>query len=67
MGRAVERLNALIRAVARQEDVPVVDFFVELEDPRRPDRMPPAWTDDGIHPTVRGYARIGRAAAQQLE
>ena len=64
---AVERLNALIRAVARQEGVPVIDFFGELEDPQRPNRMPGRWTDDGIHPTVEGYARIGRAAAVELQ
>jgi lysophospholipase L1-like esterase len=29
--------------------------------------MPARWTDDGIHPTVDGYARLGRAAARQLE
>jgi lysophospholipase L1-like esterase len=62
----VDRLNALIRAVARQAGVPVIDFFSQLEDPRRPDRMPPRWTEDGIHPTVAGYVRIGRAAAVEL-
>ena len=63
----VRRLNALILAIAREKDVPVIDFFGELEDPRRPDRMPPKWTNDGVHPTVDGYARIGRAAATELQ
>ncbi len=63
----VRRLNALIVSLAREAGVPVVDFFGLLEDPRRPGRMPARWTDDGIHPTVDGYARLGRAAARQLQ
>lgn len=64
---AVRRLNARIVSLARQARVPVVDFFGELEDPRRPDRMPARWTADGIHPTVEGYGRLGRAAARELQ
>jgi len=63
----VRQLNARITSLAREKGVSVIDFFGELEDPRRPDRMPARWTDDGIHPTVDGYARLGRAAARQLE
>ncbi len=63
----VRRLNALIVSLAREAGVPVIDFFGLLEDPTRPDRMPARLTDDGIHPTVDGYARLGRAAARQLE
>jgi hypothetical protein len=61
------RLNRQIRVIAQREDVPVIDFFGLLEDPARPGRMPPQLTDDGVHPTVRGYARIGSAAARELE
>ena len=62
----VRQLNELIRALAREEDVPVVDFFEALEDPRRPGRMRSDLTADGVHPTVEGYRRIGRMAARQL-
>ena len=62
----VRRLNALIRALAREEGVSVIDFFRAIEDPRRPDRMPERWTVDGVHPTVEGYSRLGRAAARVL-
>ena len=44
----------------------VIDFFRLLEDPRRPDRMPAKWTADRVHPTIVGYARLGRAAAREL-
>jgi lysophospholipase L1-like esterase len=54
-------------SLAREKGVPVIDFFGLLEDPRHPDRMPARWTADGIHPTVDGYARLGRGAAHQLE
>ena len=67
MGPGVQRLNALIRAIASQQGVQVIDFFGLLEDPARPDRMPAKWTEDGIHPTVQGYERIGRAAAVELQ
>ena len=63
----VRRLNARIRSFARDAGVRVIDFFGVLEDPRRPDRMPARRTADGVHPTVDGYARLGRAAARQLE
>ena len=63
---AVTRLNELIRAIARREGVPVIDFFELLEDPGRPGRMRARWTADGVHPTVAGYARLGRAAAREL-
>ena len=62
----VRRLNGLIRAIARSEGVPLVDFFAALEDPSRPDRMPDRWTADGVHPTVAGYARLGAEAARAL-
>jgi len=60
------RLNARIRSLAKEEGAPLIDLFGQLEDPGRPDRMRARWTDDGIHPTVAGYARLGRAAARQL-
>jgi lysophospholipase L1-like esterase len=70
MVRRAERagLRALVTTIPpRPARVPVVDFFGELEDPRRPDRMPARWTADGIHPTVEGYGRLGRAAARELQ
>jgi acyl-CoA thioesterase-1 len=62
----VRRLNNLIRALAREEGVSVIDFFRPLEDARRPGRMRTDWTADGVHPTVEGYLRIGRVAARKL-
>ena len=63
----VRRLNARITSLAQDDGVSVIDFFGLLEDPRRPGHMPARWTADGIHPTVEGYARLGRAVARQLE
>ncbi len=63
----VRRLNSRIRSLAQDEGVPVIDFFGRLEDPRRPGHMPARWTADGIHPTVRGYERLGDAAARALQ
>lgn len=56
----IRRLNRLIRAIGREEDVPVYPFHDTLEDPARPGRMKPEWTIDGDHPSVEGYRRMGR-------
>ena len=55
----VNDLNRRIAVIAREERVPLIPFFAALEDPARPDRMRPEWTDDGDHPSVAGYRRMG--------
>jgi lysophospholipase L1-like esterase len=55
----VERLNAAIARVGREEDVPVLPFFAALEDPRAPGRMRADLTSDGDHPSVAGHRRLG--------
>jgi lysophospholipase L1-like esterase len=58
----IRRLNELIRALARDEDVPVLPFYETLEDPARPGRMKEEWTSDGDHPSVDGYRLLGESA-----
>jgi lysophospholipase L1-like esterase len=58
----IRRLNELVRAVGAEEDVPVLPFHATLEDPGRPGRMRADWTDDGDHPSVAGYRRLGELA-----
>jgi lysophospholipase L1-like esterase len=58
----IRRLNELIRALARDEDVPVLPFYETLEDPVRPGRMKEEWTSDGDHPSVDGYRLLGESA-----
>jgi lysophospholipase L1-like esterase len=56
---AIRRLNELIRTLG----VPVLPFHDTLEDPERPGRMKPEWTnDDGDHPSLAGYRRLGEVA-----
>ncbi len=55
----IDRLNDLIARIAAEERVPLYRFHDELEDPRRPGRMRAALTDDGDHPSVAGYRRLG--------
>ena len=62
----VSRLNGLIGRLARDEGVELIDFFGMLEDPPESDRMAAEWTADGLHPSVEGYRRLGRAAAQHV-
>jgi lysophospholipase L1-like esterase len=55
----IERLNALIARLGREEHVQVLPFFQALVDPQHPGRMRPDWTIDGDHPSVPGYRRLG--------
>jgi lysophospholipase L1-like esterase len=59
---AIRRLNELVHAICREESVPVLPFHATLEDPDRPGRMREEWTDDGDHPSVEGYRRLGELA-----
>jgi lysophospholipase L1-like esterase len=58
----IRRLNELVHALAAEEGVPVLPFHDTLEDPERPGRMRADWTDDGDHPSVEGYRRLGELA-----
>jgi lysophospholipase L1-like esterase len=59
---AIRRLNELVAAIGAEEDVPILPFHDTLEDPERPGRMREEWTDDGDHPSVEGYRRLGELA-----
>jgi lysophospholipase L1-like esterase len=59
---AIRRLNELVHAIGREEGVPVLPFHATLEDPEQPGRMREEWTDDGDHPSVEGYRRLGELA-----
>jgi lysophospholipase L1-like esterase len=54
----IRRLNALIAEL----DIQVLPFFETLEDSERPGRMREEWTDDGDHPSIEGYRRLGELA-----
>ena len=57
----IQELNGRIGALAREEEVPVIEWYRVLEDPKRPGRMRLDWTDDLAHPSVEGYRRLGEA------
>ena len=60
----IESLNRRYGALGRAEDVDIVDFFGTLEGPPGSGRMPARWTADGVHPSIEGYQRVGRAVAR---
>jgi lysophospholipase L1-like esterase len=60
----IDRLNCEIEGMARRERVTVLHFHRVLEDAQHPGRMRPGWTADGIHPSVKGYRRLGGMAFQ---
>lgn len=58
----IRELNELVDKLAAEESVPVLPFYETLEDPDRPGRMRDDWTDDGNHPSIAGYRRLGELA-----
>ena len=57
--QAIRQLNERIGGLA----VPLLPFHDMLEDPALPGRMQDEWTDDdGDHPSVAGYRRLGELA-----
>jgi lysophospholipase L1-like esterase len=58
----IRRLNELVRQLGVKESVDVLPFHDTLEDPDRPGRMREDWTDDGNHPSIAGYRRLGELA-----
>ena len=60
--KPIRRLNELIRAIGREENVPVLPFYETLEDRQHPGRMREEWTSDGDHPSVAGYRLLGEQA-----
>jgi lysophospholipase L1-like esterase len=55
----IRELNERIRRIGEERSVPVLAFYAALEDPQRPSRIHPDWTDDGNHPNVAGHRRLG--------
>jgi lysophospholipase L1-like esterase len=56
---AIRDLNERVRALG----VPLLPFHDTLEDPERPGRMRAEWTnEDGDHPSIAGYRRLGELA-----
>jgi lysophospholipase L1-like esterase len=60
--QTIRDLNALLRAMAAEEGIPVLAFHDALEDPDRPGRMRQEWTNDGNHPNVAGHRVLGETA-----
>lgn len=59
MEPAIRALNERIGALG----VPLLPFHATLEDPALPGRMKAEWThDDGDHPSIAGYRRLGERA-----
>ena len=57
----IRRLNELLAAIARDEEVPLLPFHDTIEDPHRPGRMRDEWTYEGDHPNEAGYRRLAEA------
>jgi len=63
---AIAVVNEGIADVARRRDVPLLDFHAALEDPQNPGLMAPGLTDDGDHPSIKGYRILGKLLAREL-
>lgn len=62
----IERLNAAIARIGREEKVAVADFYSALDDPAHPGRMPADMTADGDHPSIPGYRVLGGVVARAI-
>lgn len=51
----IEKLNARIRHYADEHGIPFVDYYSPMVSGQRK-ALSPAYTNDGVHPTVAGYA-----------
>lgn len=60
----IDRLNRAIRAIGREQAVPILNFHRALEDPRAPGRMRADLTLEGDHPSVIGYRALGELVAR---
>jgi lysophospholipase L1-like esterase len=63
----IRRLNVVIAELAEGEGIALLDFHSALEDPDAPGRMQAELAhDDGDHPSVAGYRRLGEAVLDDL-
>ncbi|MDP9188248.1 MAG: SGNH/GDSL hydrolase family protein, partial [Actinomycetota bacterium] len=60
----IQALNLLIAEIAADEQIRLLPFHDTLEDRDNPGRMKPEWTEDGDHPSIEGYRRLGELAFQ---
>ena len=58
----IAELNRLIAGIADEEKVLLLPFNETLADPAEPTLMRAEWTDDGDHPSIEGYRRLGEVA-----
>src|SRR5690606_20986190 len=49
----IPELNDLLREMAREQDVPYLDYFSAMADTRN--GLPQGYTTDGVHLTTEGY------------
>lgn len=57
-------INNWLRSLKKDhsEPSPTIDFDELMRDPENPDRMLPKYDNDGIHPSLDGYAAMGEYA-----
>lgn len=63
---AIEELNRAIADIARDEEATLLRFHDALIAKGEPGRMAEGLTDDGDHPSVEGYRRLGAVVERAL-
>ena len=64
--RPIAQLNARIAEIAKRRGVPLLDFHDALESQAEPGIMAREYTDDGDHPSIKGYRVLGELVAKEL-
>ena len=60
----IPRLNAMLRAYARDQDLVYLDYFTALANEKN--GLDTALAEDGVHPTRRGYALMAPLAEEAI-
>lgn len=55
-----------IKARAKERKIPVIDFFAAFIDPKKK-KPTPAFYEDGVHPSSKGYQAMAKAAVKILQ
>ncbi|GMN08772.1 SGNH/GDSL hydrolase family protein [Croceitalea sp. MTPC9] len=61
----IPKLNAMLKNIAEQKEVPYLDYFAAMADDRN--GLPSALTTDEVHLTEKGYEVLGEMAKKAIE
>lgn len=61
----IQSLNARVKAYAKKNKIPYIDYYSKMV--AKGDALDPAYTKDGVHPTVEGYLVMESLIKPEIE